>query len=97
MNCVYNLYADDVEEWKEATDKIRAKLANATPPITTEEWDPKLLGALPHETNAHHEQHDEEEAVGPEDPSLKAFMQLEQRITRKHRSAAKTTEARSEL
>lgn len=99
VNCVYNLYADDVEEWKEEMSAIRARLADASPPITTEEWNPKKLGPLPGESSAEvkEEEAEEEAAVGTEDPTLQAFFQLEQRITRKHRNAAKAAERSSEL
>lgn len=95
---MYNLYADDLEEWKEEMSAIRARLADASPPITTEEWNPKKLGPLPGESNAEaREEAEEEVAVGTEDTTLQAFFQLEQRITRKHRNAAKAAERSSEL
>lgn len=96
---MYNLYADDVEEWKEEMSAIRARLADASPPITTEEWNPKKLGPLPGESSAEvkEEEAEEEAAVGTEDPTLQAFFQLEQRIKRKHRNAAKAAERSSEL
>lgn len=87
-----------MEEWKEEMSAIRARLADASPPITTEEWDPKKLGALPGKPSAEaSEEEAEEAAVGTEDPTLQAFFQLEQRITRKHRNAAKAAERSSEL
>ncbi|WFC94203.1 hypothetical protein MBRA1_000836 [Malassezia brasiliensis] len=72
-------------------------MSDASPPITTEEWDPKKLGALPGETSAEASEETEETVVGTEDRSLLAFFQLEQRITRKQRSAAKAAERSSEL
>ena len=47
VNCVYNLYADDVEDWKEDIAKARAKLESASPPITKDEWDTAKFGRLP--------------------------------------------------
>lgn len=89
---MYNLYADDVEEWKEEMSGIRARLASASPPITTDEWDTKKLGALPGENAEPEREQEEEGAAGTEDPTLRAFFQLEQKITRRHRGASKSAE-----
>ncbi|WFD42029.1 hypothetical protein MPSI1_000666 [Malassezia psittaci] len=76
----------------EEMDGIRERLSQADPPITTKEWDTTKLGALPgKQTKEHFEVDDDSHVLGPEDPALKAFFQLEQKITRKQRSGAKTS------
>ncbi|WFC97943.1 hypothetical protein MYAM1_000663 [Malassezia yamatoensis] len=97
VNCVYNLYADDIEEWKEEMDDIRARLSRADPPITTKEWDTTKLGALPNKLSSKNDSEvdDDSQVLGPEDPALKAFFQLEQKITRKQRSAGKRSSNKS--
>lgn len=88
VNCVYTLYADDVNEHNRAMQDIRSRLRDYDPPITADEWDIQRLGPMPHASadeleNERHTQDREARQAQSADPSLAAFLELERNLKKK--------------
>lgn len=82
VNCVYVLYADNVDEHKRAMRDIRRKLRTYDPPIREDEWDTTLLGPMPNAPDTQ-DDHDHVDEAAPADPSLAAFLELERKLKKK--------------
>ncbi|PKI83059.1 hypothetical protein MVES_003007 [Malassezia vespertilionis] len=76
VNCVYNLYADDLAEYKEEMVGVREKLFNLDPPLQRSEWDTSL-GRFPLDTEA-----GADKESGIKDSSMAAFLALEKKLTK---------------
>ena len=72
---MYDLYADDLNDYREEMDKLRPRLLAMKPPIAASEWDASLLGPHPSEEAAT----DGDDAADI-DPAMKAFMALEKQL-----------------
>ena len=88
VNCVYTLYADDVDEHNKAMQDIRSRLRDYDPPITADEWDIQRLGPMPHASadeleNERHTQDREARQAQSADPTLAAFLELERNLKKK--------------
>lgn len=81
VNCVYTLYADDMDEHREVMRGIRARLLTYDPPIRPDEWDTERLGAMPQTPDTQAEA--SEQPAAPSDPSLAAFLELERKLQKK--------------
>ncbi|WFD29580.1 hypothetical protein MSPP1_000589 [Malassezia sp. CBS 17886] len=76
--CVYDLYTEELQDYKAEMADVHEKLKNAYPPLTAEEWDEGALGQRPSAAGASAVA--SVEADDDVDPSLKAFMALEKKI-----------------
>lgn len=96
--CVYDLYAEDLQDYQQDLSSARAKLFALSPPIANEDWDETLFGPKPKPQNETHEKvdirsaqekaQDEVDAViGQLDPTMKAFLQLERSLKRKRKES----------
>lgn len=76
VHCVYDLYADDLKDYREEMDRLRPQLLAMKPPIAASEWDAALLGPHPSEEAAT----DGDDDADDVDPAMKAFMTLEKQL-----------------
>ncbi|PWN33307.1 ABC1-domain-containing protein, partial [Meira miltonrushii] len=92
--CVYDLYAEDLQDYQQDLSAARTKLMALAPPIANQDWDEDLFGPKPKSQDSDGEHHDtrsvEDKAqdevdaiIGRLDPTMKAFLQLERSLKRK--------------
>lgn len=92
--CVYDLYAEDLQDYQKDLTAARDKIMALDPPMDAMQWPQDLLGPRPSDArendpslearSAEERAQDEVEAViGRLDPSMKAFLQLERSLKRK--------------
>lgn len=85
VNCVYNLYADDLEAYTSALDEVHTALKKAgTAKI---EW-PEAVKALDAKSNGKEGVKREEEAKAMEgvDPVTLAFLEMEKKLRKKQKA-----------
>lgn len=94
--CVYDLYAEDLQDFHADLTEARNKLLALSPPIQREEWDQEALGAYPKasdsnvqtgaEGNAVHRDRAQSEVdavISGLDPTMKAFLEMERAIKKR--------------
>jgi aarF domain-containing kinase len=88
--CVYDLYADDLRDYRESLTVAREKILNLDPPLKDSEWDTSILGPRPSRESAsdtrtaeERVQQEVDDLIGQLDPSMKAFLQLERSLKQK--------------
>jgi len=90
--CVYDLYAEDLQDYHEDLSEARAKLLNLQPPIVQAEWNEDLLGKYPDDQGRGRADggsfkaqadSDVDAVIAGLDPSMKAFLEMERRMKKK--------------
>lgn len=95
--CVYDLYAEDLQDYQQDLSTVRSQLLALNPPLDPQAWDEELLGPRPSEQSidapldvrtAEKRAQDEVDAViGKLDPTMKAFLELERSLKKKAKNA----------
>jgi aarF domain-containing kinase len=98
--CVYDLHFEDLQDYQQDLTAARSRLLSLSPPLDEKEWDVSLLGARSKHTggqdnrSAGDKAQDEVDAViGNLDPSMKAFLQLEQSLKRSGKHSTSNSSA----
>ncbi len=93
--CVYDLYAEDLQDYRDDLRAARQRILAAEPKVSQAEWDEDLLGQYPKDdgdtsiaaqgkAQAQEDVQDEVDAVISNlDPSMRAFLEMERRLKRK--------------
>lgn len=92
--CVYDLYAEDLQDYQKDLSAARTKLMALVPPIAVQDWNEDLLGPKPKTQDENGKYNDTRSAedkaqeevdavIGRLDPTMKAFLQLERSLKRK--------------
>ena len=80
VHCVYDVYQSDLEDYRAAFESARAQLKDKHMRLASFDWPTQLLGPIDAEPAAVSATAQAEEAANP---SMSAFMLLEQRLKQK--------------
>lgn len=85
--CVYDLYAEDLQDYQQDLTAARSQLLALSPPLPLAAWDKALLGERPRpqastdtRTAEQRAQEEVDAVIGKLDPSMQAFLQLERSL-----------------
>lgn len=96
--CVYDLYAEDLQDYQQDLIAARNRLLTLAPPLDDGEWNVDLLGERPQKQQANdtqsakvRAQEEVDAVIGKLDPSMKAFLQLERSLKKSGKHATSNT------